>query len=96
MRDKILLLEGFHGGVAQLTAYFAQLQQMGVFAQINGLLLGTFTELEQKGYALFAAELAKQFAGADIPVARTGEIGHGADAKAIVIGRELILQGALC
>ncbi len=96
MREKILLLEGFHGGVAQLTAYFAQLQQMGVFAQINGLLLGTFTELEQKGYALFAAELAKQFAGADIPVARTGEIGHGADAKAIVIGRELILQGALC
>ncbi len=89
MREKILLLEGFHGGVAQL-------QQMGVFAQINGLLLGTFTELEQKGYALFAAELAKQFAGADIPVARTGEIGHGADAKAIVIGRELILQGALC
>ena len=35
--------------------------------------------------------LVKEIAGKDLPIAVTGDIGHGTDSKGIVIGRELCL-----
>ena len=57
-----------------------QLRQMGVFEQISGLLLGTFTELDRAGAAPGAVELALDIAGRpDLPMARTDRVGHGSD-----------------
>lgn len=34
-------------------------------------------------------ELVKEYAGKEMPIAKTNEIGHGMDSKGIVIGEEL-------
>ena len=92
MTDKILFLEARSGGVAQMTTYLSQLQQMGVFGQIRGILLGTFTQMEREQMVPDIIELVRRFAGDQISIARSARIGHGADSKAIVIGKEMILK----
>lgn len=88
MTDKILLLESFHGEVPQIVTYLSQLKQMGVFEQIKGILLGTFTQLEEKGCKPDKVELVKRYARENIPIAVTQGIGHGVDSGAILIGKE--------
>lgn len=92
MTGKILLLEAYGGTVAQMTTYLNQLKQIGVFDKINGILLGTFTEMEEKECEPTMAELVKRYAGEMIPIAKTAEIGHGTDAKGIIIGKKLVLE----
>lgn len=47
MREKILLLEAWGGKVSQMVTYLSQLSQIGAFKKVNGILLGTFTQMEQ-------------------------------------------------
>ena len=86
--NKILLLESLSGRVAKMETYLCQLQQLGVFNQINGILLGTFTEMEENKCKPDIVDLVMGIVGIDIPIVRTSEIGHGIDSKAIVIGKE--------
>ena len=86
---KVLLLEALGGDVPQISTYFAQLKQLGAFEKINGILLGTFTTLEKNGGDV--CKLVKEYAG-DLPIAKTNEIGHGNDSKAIIIGEQIILS----
>lgn len=88
---KIILLEARSGRLPQIITYLAQLQQTGVFNKASGILLGTFTEVQQSGQWEMLLDEVKSFAGS-LPVAVTPQIGHGADAKCAVIGRKLILQ----
>ena len=71
--------------------YLAQLRQMGAFKKINGILLGTFTRLDKEIFVPSVEELVYKYAGADIAVARTHQIGHGSDSRCIYIGNELEL-----
>lgn len=89
MRGKILLLEGFHGMIPQMVTYLNQLQQIGVFEEVGGILLGTFTEMEEKGCVPTVIDLVKRYAGTDIPIAKTNEIGHGSHSKGVVIGQKM-------
>ncbi|MDO4312822.1 MAG: LD-carboxypeptidase [Eubacteriales bacterium] len=91
MNEKILLLEAYSGGVPQMVTYLNQLKQMGVFEQISGILLGTFTQMEEENGISKIEDLVKKYAGNDIPIACTPEIGHGADSKGVVIGKEYLL-----
>ena len=72
----------------------AQLEQMGVFRQISGLLLGTFTELEGSvpGAEERLAALVREHAGPELPVAKTQRIGHGTDSAAVLIGGGMRLE----
>jgi len=92
MTDKILFLEARSGGVAQMTAYLSQLQQLGVFDQVRGILLGTFTQMEREQQSPEMTELVRRFIREGMPVVRTSQLGHGANSKAIVIGETLILE----
>ena len=74
-----------------MAAYLSQLNQLHVFDQINGILLGTFTEMEKNRFSPAVEELVKQYAGERLPIAKTGEIGHAKDAKAAVIGKRILL-----
>ena len=87
--DKILLLEALNASSWQVATYLAQLKQLGAFDKINGILLGTFTKLDAELGVPCVEELIQRYAGKDMPVARTYDIGHGADAKAIWIGKEV-------
>lgn len=90
--DRILLLESLSGDMSRITAYFSQLQQMGVFDRCVGILLGTFTQLEQENGIDAAPILLQRFVRRDLPIAKTKQIGHGADSKAIMIGRSMCLS----
>lgn len=86
---KIILLEANSGNKHRIAAYMSQLEQMGVFSDAAGVLLGTFTELDSVDTKL-SAELLKIFCR-DIPIAKTQYIGHGADSKAARIGEYMVL-----
>jgi muramoyltetrapeptide carboxypeptidase LdcA involved in peptidoglycan recycling len=92
MQGKVLLLEACSGLLPQMTTYLSQLQQMGVFEKISGIILGTFTELEKQNGTISIEEQIKQFVGADVAIIKTNEIGHGADSKGIVIGEAIDFQ----
>ena len=86
--DKILLLESYSGTVPKMETYLCQLQQLGVFDKVSGILLGTFTEMEEKNCKPRMKELVQRIVRVDMPIAVTKDIGHGTDAKAIIIGKE--------
>lgn len=91
LSGKILLLESYSGTVAKMETYLCQLQQLGAFEKVAGILLGTFTEMEEKACVPTIATLVQRIAGIDIPIAMTRDIGHGTDSKGIVIGEKLCL-----
>lgn len=92
MTDKILLLEAMNGEVPQMVTCFSQLQQMGVFQKVRGILLGTFTKYEENPANLSIEELVMKFVPENLPIAKTKYIGHGIDSKAVRIGEKLSLN----
>ena len=90
---KILLLEAMGGGTAQMTTYLNQLSQIGVFKKVKGILLGTFSQMEKNEESPTIIDLVMKYTPDDLPVAKTQEIGHGADSRAIMIGEEIHLCG---
>lgn len=90
---KILLLEAMGGGIAQMTTYLNQLSQIGVFKKVKGILLGTFSQMEKNEESPTIIDLVMKYTPDDLPVAKTQEIGHGADSRAIMIGEEIHLCG---
>ena len=88
LNGAILLLEAYSGGVMKMTTYLHQLKQIGVFDRVNGILLGTFSEMEDKQLKPTMPELVQSIIPPTLPVAVTRYVGHGTDARAIVIGRE--------
>lgn len=91
MHNKILLLEARSGAVPQMAAYLAQLSQLGAFQKISGILLGTFSQMQRDRCVPDIITLVKHYAGSAIPIAKTEQIGHGANSKAIVIGSDIHL-----
>ena len=59
------------------------------------ILLGTFTEMEQEHCVPTVEMLLRRIVGTDMPIAVTREIGHGTDAKGILIGQELFLYDTM-
>ena len=92
LTDKILLLESMGGKVPQMVTYLSQLRSLGAFKKVKGILLGTFVDMESYGCEPDIVSLVTEFAGGEIPVAVTREIGHYHDSKAIWIGREIEIR----
>lgn len=90
LENKILFLESLNGDVAKIETYLCQLQQMGAFEKVAGIILGTFTELQKSTFAV--EDLVKKMVSRKLPIAITKDIGHGTDSKAIVIGQEIYLE----
>lgn len=88
----ILLLEAYSGTPMKMTTYLHQLEQIGVFEKINGILLGRFSEMEKKGYTPAMRELVEKIVPPKIPIAATPYVGHETDARAVCIGREYSLK----
>ncbi|MEY8336409.1 LD-carboxypeptidase [Lachnospiraceae bacterium 62-35] len=92
LEGKILLLESYKGIVPQIETYLRQLQQLGTFEKVAGILLGTFTQMNTEKCIPTVETLVSEIAGKDLPIAVTEDIGHGTDSRGIVIGRELYLR----
>ncbi len=86
-KDKLIFLEAMSGGQARIASYIAQYEQLGVFQEAAGLILGTFSQLEEE---ISMAELEEMFLGVtekyDLPVIKTQELGHNVDAHCLRIG----------
>lgn len=85
LKDKILVLESYGGTVAQIVTFLSQLKCMGAFEQIQGIVLGTFTQMEKRGECPDIITLIQEYAGC-LPIIKTSKIGHGADSCGVVIG----------
>ncbi len=92
MQDKILMLESLSGTMPEMASALEQLGQIGVYEQTKGIILGTFTRMEEENALPTITELVKSCVGAQMPVVKTDEIGHGADSKAILIGENISVQ----
>ncbi|MCR4743918.1 MAG: LD-carboxypeptidase [Lachnospiraceae bacterium] len=92
MKGKILLLESLGGESGQIATLFNQLDDIGVFDQVSGVLLGTFTNYEKAELTLSVYDILKMHISDKLPVACTRDIGHGHNSKAIMIGKEYILK----
>ena len=92
MQNKILLLEARGGELPQMITYLNQLKQMGTFDRINGIILGTFTKLDEVAGEETIINLVKEYTGQEMPIIKTREIGHGMDSKAIIIGERKIYK----
>ncbi len=88
-RHKILMLESLNGNEATIRSCFAQLEQMGAFNEVNGVLLGQFTKLQKKSKKKAANILMDVCQNDRFPIVVTEEIGHGADSKAMFIGMDI-------
>ncbi|WP_294152963.1 S66 peptidase family protein [uncultured Clostridium sp.] len=92
-QGKILFLESFSGDVPKMVTYLIQYKQLGVFKKIKGIILGSYTEMEQKNYAPSITELVKSIVNDDnMPIIKTEEIGHGKNSKCIIIGEKISLK----
>ncbi|MDO4927149.1 MAG: LD-carboxypeptidase [Turicibacter sp.] len=91
-KGKILLLESYSGDVAKMATYLNQYKQLNVFDEIEGLILGHFTEMQQKEYEPDIISLVRQIIDNEqLPIVKTEEIGHGANSKAAIIGEMITL-----
>ena len=89
---KILFLECNGGEVPQIVTYFSQLNQLGVFRQISGILLGTFTRMESRGMRPTVEEMLFRIIRPEVPVAKTYQIGHGSNSRCLMIGEHIRIQ----
>lgn len=97
LAGKVLLLESYRGTAELMESYLSQLEQLGAFRKVSGILLGTFTEMQEKKYEPPIETLVRRYAGDDLPIAVTRQIGHGTDSKGIWIGKPGVVvaeQGA--
>lgn len=85
--DKILFLESRSGRASRIASFMAQLDQIGYFKSINGLLLGQFTELEDKDGRDRLLELIQTYQHRyHFPVIKTNQIGHSKDSSILKLG----------
>lgn len=91
--NRILLLEQFHGSPALLASQISHLSQLGAFDKISGLVLGTFTGIQEIGLDPYETVI-RNFLPSDLPVFVTDEIGHGCNSRGAVIGAEYEISGS--
>lgn len=92
-QDKILLLESLGGTPNLIGSILFQLDHVGAFDNINGIILGEFTEMQEKGYVPDLMELVREVVGdRNIPIVKTDDIGHSPNSKCIVIGKDIHLN----
>lgn len=91
--NKILFLEALSGDINKISTFIAQYKQIGAFSNINGLILGSFSEMEKTYSDIeiknFFLEKLKDY---DFPIVKTSELGHNPNSKAITIGKRVILK----
>lgn len=88
----ILLLEAYRGKPELVASLLEQCRETGIFNQISGVLLGTFSELDRLKESQLPAEILLDLLPAHVPIARTEFIGHRPDAKAIRLGQECVFK----
>lgn len=92
-KNKILFLESNSGDIIKIRTFIAQYKEMGIFNDINGIILGQFTEIDLNNEEDDLIELFKDICiEFNISFIRTKEIGHSSSSKGILIGSYINLN----
>ena len=87
LENKMLVLESAGGRYEAMCSGLAQLEQLGAFGKINGMLIGQFTQMALDGKtAAFLAVCRNYAARYGFPVWETDFIGHDDRSKPMRIG----------
>lgn len=90
---KILFLESLGGGPSRISSLLHQLKHIGYFDNINGIILGSFTVLESNdlrpSILKLVLDITEEY---NIPIVKTSQLGHGHDAKCLIIGKKLEMR----
>ena len=95
VENKVLFIEGLGTSVEGLLTHLAQLKQLGVFDKISGLLIGTFTKIEKEFSVDEIFEIVKSYVPSSLPIAKTQEVGHAKDSKALKLGEKINIKNEL-
>lgn len=95
VENKVLFIEGLGTSIEGLLTYLAQLKQLGVFDKISGLLIGTFTKIEKEFSVDEIFEIVKSYVPSSLPIAKTQEVGHAKDSKALKLGEKINIKNEL-
>ena len=90
--NKVLFIEGLGTSMEGLATHLAQLKQIGVFDKISGLLIGSFTKIEKEISVEELFELVQEYISSSLAVAKTQEVGHAKNSKALKIGENIHLK----
>ena len=95
VENKVLFIEGLGTSIEGLATHLAQLKQIGVFDKISGLLIGTFTKIEKEISVEELFELVQEYIPSSLAVAKTQEVGHAKNSKALKIGEKIYIKNEL-
>ncbi len=94
-QDKILFIEEIGEPLYVIDRFFYQLSNAGVLDQINGLVIGNFSQLKDSNppYGSSLENIIKShFKYNTIPIAFDFPAGHCDDNRALILGEEAILK----
>lgn len=95
VENKVLFIESLGTSIEGLSTHLAQLKQIGVFDKISGLLIGTFIKIEKEFSVEELFELVQDYIPSSLPVAKTQEVGHAKNSKALKIGEKIQIKNEL-
>ena len=95
VKNKVLFIEGLGTSIEGLVTHLAQLKQIGVFDKISGLLIGTFTKIEKEISEEELYELIREYIPSSLAVAKTQEVGHARNSKALKIGEKIYIKNEI-
>jgi len=95
VENKVLFIEGLGTSIEGLITHLAQLKQLGVFDNISGLLIGTFTKIEKEFSVEEIFEIIQEYIPSSLPVVKTQEVGHAKDSKALKLGGKIYIKNEL-
>lgn len=95
VENKVLFIEGLGTSIEGLVTHLVQLKQIGVFDKILGLLIGTFTKIEKEISVEELFELVQEYIPSSLAVAKTQEVGHARNSKALKIGEKIYIKNEL-
>jgi len=94
--DKILFLESLGGNPNRIASLLSQIEQLGILNKCKGILLGTFTEMENKKFNPHIEELVMNITEKyKLPIVKTNQLGHGLDGHCLPIGKYIILENMI-
>ena len=95
VENKVLFIEGLGTSIEGLVTHLSQLKQIGVFDKISGLLIGTFTKIEKEISVEELFELVQAYIPSSLAVAKTHEVGHAKNSKALKIGEKIYIKNEI-
>ena len=95
VENKVFFIEGLGTSIEGLITHLSQLKQLGVFDKISGLLIGTFTKIEKEFSVEEIFEIIQEYISSSLPIAKTQEVGHAKDSKALKLGGKINIKNEL-